>query len=221
MHQEISSGTIDAPSWEIVRTAKLASRIYVPLGTKMSLGDYVRVTRIFVEAFSDFDRMRDESSHEGEKVEYTEEDVKLLQLRRDLQVVGLLRSLDMVAQASLTELSRPAFPLGYQRRSYPSTPHPTHDSLPPPNPSHLVTLPIYNLSPGSLPLAPRLLHHVLRSTQLQKNRPNLGHLGRDRSIQTYLRAHIGAMRLVWEYPNHPTYSSDNSSRHTKFDVDDA
>jgi len=86
MHQEISSRTIDAPSWEIVRTAKLASRIYVPLGTKMSLGDYVRVTRIFVEAFKDFDRMEDNSSREGEKVEYTEEDVKLLQLRHDLQV---------------------------------------------------------------------------------------------------------------------------------------
>lgn len=58
----------------------------MPLGTKMSLGDHVRVTRIFVEALKDFDRMGDKSSREGEKVEYTEEDVKLLQLRRDLQI---------------------------------------------------------------------------------------------------------------------------------------
>jgi glycerol-3-phosphate O-acyltransferase/dihydroxyacetone phosphate acyltransferase len=88
MQEEISSRTIDAPSWEIVRTAKLASRIYVPLGTRMSLGDYVRVTRIFVEAFKSSDRMRDAngSSHNGEKIEYTMEDMELLRLRCDLKV---------------------------------------------------------------------------------------------------------------------------------------
>lgn len=83
MHQEISSRTIDAPSWEIVRTAKLASRIYAPLGTRMSLGDYVRVTRTFVEAFKASDRT---ISNEDEKVEYTKEDVDLVRLRRDLKV---------------------------------------------------------------------------------------------------------------------------------------
>ena len=31
--------------------AKLAARIYAPLGTGMSLGDYVRVVRTFLEAF--------------------------------------------------------------------------------------------------------------------------------------------------------------------------
>lgn len=31
--------------------AKLAARIYAPLGTEMSLGDYVRVVRTFLEAF--------------------------------------------------------------------------------------------------------------------------------------------------------------------------
>ena len=31
--------------------AKLAARIYAPLGTQMSLGDYVRVVRTFLEAF--------------------------------------------------------------------------------------------------------------------------------------------------------------------------
>jgi glycerol-3-phosphate O-acyltransferase/dihydroxyacetone phosphate acyltransferase len=88
IHQEISSRTIDAPSWEIVRTAKLASRLYVPLGTRMSLGDYVRVTRIFVEAFKASDCMRDanESIHGDEKGEYTKEDAELVELRRDLKI---------------------------------------------------------------------------------------------------------------------------------------
>ncbi|KZP34476.1 hypothetical protein FIBSPDRAFT_915724 [Athelia psychrophila] len=88
MHQEISSRTIDAPSWDVVRAAKSASRIYAPLGTRMSLGDYVRVTRIFVEAFkaSESARTKEEegSSGEGTDDEYTEVDAELVQLRRDL-----------------------------------------------------------------------------------------------------------------------------------------
>ncbi|KAJ6587163.1 hypothetical protein DFH09DRAFT_1142794 [Mycena vulgaris] len=51
MHEQISSGTIDSPSWDLVRVAKLAARIYAPLGTRMSLGDHVRVVRTFLEAF--------------------------------------------------------------------------------------------------------------------------------------------------------------------------
>ena len=51
MQQVISSGTIDSPTWDLVRTAKLAARIYAPLGTYMSLGDHVRAMRAFLEAF--------------------------------------------------------------------------------------------------------------------------------------------------------------------------
>ena len=35
----------------IIRTSKLAAQIYAPLGTTMSLGDYVRVCRTFIEVF--------------------------------------------------------------------------------------------------------------------------------------------------------------------------
>jgi hypothetical protein len=65
----------------------------------------VRVTRIFVEAFKDSDRMRDAngSLHEGEKVEYTEEDVKLLQ-RRDLKVMELIVLSSIVTNSSSTDL---------------------------------------------------------------------------------------------------------------------
>ncbi|KAI0341905.1 hypothetical protein BDW22DRAFT_1331173 [Trametopsis cervina] len=51
MHQQIGSGTLDAPSWRLHRIAKSAARIYAPLGTEMSLGDYVRIVRTFLEAF--------------------------------------------------------------------------------------------------------------------------------------------------------------------------
>lgn len=87
MHQEISSRTIDAPSWEVVRTAKLASRIYAPLGTRMSLGDYVRVTRIFVEAFKASDHVEEDvtSGGEDDKAEYARADADLVQLRHDLK----------------------------------------------------------------------------------------------------------------------------------------
>ena len=49
---QLSTGTIDAPSWEIVRVSKTATRMYAPLGTRMTLGDWVRVVRTFVGGFS-------------------------------------------------------------------------------------------------------------------------------------------------------------------------
>ena len=55
IHQQLSAGTLDSPSWKLIRTAKLATRIYAPLGTEMSLGDYV-----------DRKSTRLNSSHSGE-----------------------------------------------------------------------------------------------------------------------------------------------------------
>ncbi|TRM69459.1 hypothetical protein BD626DRAFT_563204 [Schizophyllum amplum] len=60
LHHTISSGTLDAPSWDLARTAKVASRIYAPLGTQMSLGEYVRVTQRFLDAFKAKEVMPDE-----------------------------------------------------------------------------------------------------------------------------------------------------------------
>jgi glycerol-3-phosphate O-acyltransferase/dihydroxyacetone phosphate acyltransferase len=51
MHQQISAGTFDSPSWDILRSAKLAARIYAPLGTSMSLGDFVRLVRAYIDVF--------------------------------------------------------------------------------------------------------------------------------------------------------------------------
>lgn len=51
LHQKIASGTWDAPSWDLIRTAKLAARVYAPLGTSMTLGDYVRLSIAFLDVF--------------------------------------------------------------------------------------------------------------------------------------------------------------------------
>ena len=91
MHQQISSGTLDAPSWRLIRIAKLAARIYAPLGTTMTLGDYVRVVRTFLEAFklAEAPRSDPSMSSDGEAPppdQVTREDAKIVQLGRDLKV---------------------------------------------------------------------------------------------------------------------------------------
>ncbi|KAH7888706.1 hypothetical protein F5I97DRAFT_737160 [Phlebopus sp. FC_14] len=86
MHQQISCRTIDAPSWDLVRSAKVASRLYVPLGTHMSLGDYVRVTRTFVEAFKASEDVEDKGiTASGEHVQRALEDHEIRRLRQDLR----------------------------------------------------------------------------------------------------------------------------------------
>ncbi|KAG1731516.1 uncharacterized protein EDB91DRAFT_1154364 [Suillus paluster] len=86
MQQQISSRTIDSPSWEFVRSAKMATRIYAPLGTRMSLGDYVRITRTFVEAFKASDEtQKSMRSAEDHSIDFTREDAELNQLRHDLK----------------------------------------------------------------------------------------------------------------------------------------
>lgn len=63
MEEQIRGGTLDAPSWEILRVgtsplyniltiARTAQRLYAPLGTNLSLGEYVRLTQRFVDLFA-------------------------------------------------------------------------------------------------------------------------------------------------------------------------
>lgn len=52
MRAQLSSNMNDAPSWDVVRIAKAAARIYAPFGTRMQLGDWVRVVGRFVEGFT-------------------------------------------------------------------------------------------------------------------------------------------------------------------------
>ena len=89
MHQQISYGTLDAPSWRLHRNAKLAARIYAPLGTQMSLGDYVRIVRTFLEAFKLAESPHEDKSSDGEAgMSDTAEalDERILRLGKDLKV---------------------------------------------------------------------------------------------------------------------------------------
>ncbi|KAG5638469.1 hypothetical protein H0H81_012534 [Sphagnurus paluster] len=69
MHHVISSGTIDSPTWDLIRTAKLAARIYAPLGTRMSLGDYVRSIRSFIDAFKDIEQDSEDNEEKDDAAE--------------------------------------------------------------------------------------------------------------------------------------------------------
>lgn len=52
MRRQISQGTVDAPSWDVLRSAKCAANIYAPLGTRMSLGDHVRLVKAYIDVFA-------------------------------------------------------------------------------------------------------------------------------------------------------------------------
>ncbi|RXW21907.1 hypothetical protein EST38_g3946 [Candolleomyces aberdarensis] len=52
LQERIRSGVLEAPTWEIIRGAKLAAKMYAPLGTLMPLGEYVRLSRRFSDAFT-------------------------------------------------------------------------------------------------------------------------------------------------------------------------
>lgn len=81
MYQDISSGTFDSPTWEILRSAKLAARIYAPLGTRMSLGDFVRLVRAYIDAFK-----TTKEDTEQTNPEHQEENKEVIQLSVDLKV---------------------------------------------------------------------------------------------------------------------------------------
>ncbi|KAG7098823.1 hypothetical protein E1B28_000727 [Marasmius oreades] len=85
MHQQISHGTLDSPSWGLVRTSKLAARIYAPLGTRMSLGDHVRVVRTFLDAFKTVRKKRDQSLVQQEDDQHNIDPSFISELETDLK----------------------------------------------------------------------------------------------------------------------------------------
>ncbi|KAK7035454.1 hypothetical protein VNI00_011747 [Paramarasmius palmivorus] len=78
MHQRISHGTLDGPSWQIIKISKLAARIYAPLGTRMSLGDHVRVVRTFLDAFK-AEQPTTEQKFDLQRVQKLKDDLKVYQ----------------------------------------------------------------------------------------------------------------------------------------------
>ena len=99
MQEQISMGTFDSPSWELIRVSKLATRMYAPLGTYMALGDYVRISKGFIEVFkwALFDApgrtMLLRGSEEEDEELSRKRSVWINQLRYDLKVIyGLILS---------------------------------------------------------------------------------------------------------------------------------
>ncbi|KAJ3561828.1 hypothetical protein NP233_g9957 [Leucocoprinus birnbaumii] len=87
LHQKISSGTWDAPSWDLIRTAKLAARIYAPLGTSMTLGDHVRLSIAFQNIFKAADTHSKKESSGATATDQTDFSIsEVNQLRGDLKV---------------------------------------------------------------------------------------------------------------------------------------
>jgi len=80
VQEKICSGALNSPSWDLIRTAKLAARMYAPLGTMMTLGDYVRIIRSFLEAFKTV--QKELPPHEVPDVQ------ELCELQADLKVLS-------------------------------------------------------------------------------------------------------------------------------------
>ncbi|KAF5351687.1 hypothetical protein D9756_007529 [Leucocoprinus leucothites] len=86
LHSKISSGTWDAPSWDLIRTAKLAARIYAPLGTSMTLGDHVRLSIAFQNIFKAADARTNENFSGVTAADQTDYSIsEVNQLRGDLK----------------------------------------------------------------------------------------------------------------------------------------
>ncbi len=67
----------------------MAARIYAPIGTEMSLGDYVRVVRTFLDAFKLAEASHSQVNGDGGPplgAEGRAEDSRILQLIDDLKV---------------------------------------------------------------------------------------------------------------------------------------
>ncbi|KAH9957909.1 hypothetical protein BC827DRAFT_1261442 [Russula dissimulans] len=111
MRRLIANGTFDAPSWDLIRAAKMATPIYAPLGTAMSLGDYVRVTRTFLEAFKAGRLLPDpapstDSTDQNVSEQLKDEDI--VKLKEDLQAYqGELYRLRIRDDRIRRPLSRP------------------------------------------------------------------------------------------------------------------
>jgi len=86
LHQKISAGTWDAPSWDLIRTAKLAARIYAPLGTCMTLGDHVRLSVAFQDTFKAADVHGEDTSCTTAADQSDFLITEISQLREDLKV---------------------------------------------------------------------------------------------------------------------------------------
>lgn len=153
IQEKIGSGTLDSPSWDLIRTAKLAARMYAPLGTMMTLGDHVRIIRTFLEAFK---AMQNELSPEKES------DVQeLRELQADLKVPYLQFPHQMHLLTIEQVISRPTSKMGHQGRPDTTTITSSHYSFQVVGPTYVVAMFVRDLASRVSFVGPDLCHHLL------------------------------------------------------------
>ena len=151
LHDKISSGTFDSPSWDFIRTAKLAARMYAPLGTFMSLGDHVRLSRTFLEAFK-----------VAYEIESKDEDAEeVLKLHNDLKVCFHQCRYFLLSITITKGLSRPTCTMGYQRRSDTTAFSSSCYFISITCPIHLVPHFVFNFASWTSTLAADICDHIL------------------------------------------------------------
>lgn len=156
IQEKIGSGTLDSPSWDLIRTAKLAARMYAPLGTMMTLGDHVRIIRTFLEAFK---AVQNELSPEKES------DVQeLRELQADLKVPYLQFPHQMHSLTIKQVISRPTSKMGHQGRPDTTTITSSHYPFQVAGPTHMGAMFVRDLASRVNSLGPDLRRHLLCRT---------------------------------------------------------
>ena len=157
MRRQISQGTVDAPSWEIPRSAKCAASIYATLGTRMSLGDYVRLVKAYIDVFWLAHAPLPQGEDEGKPgSNLQEEDERIRQLCADLKVIWAHISFVRLTLHRVG-ISRSTGTSECQRRQDQATIEPVCSCLPGTNPLNTVSLPRFFVYPWSTSVNPRVL----------------------------------------------------------------
>lgn len=201
----------------------MATPIYAPLGTAMSLGDYVRVTRTFLELFKAAHLPDPAPSRDlaGQEVNGQLKDEDIVKLKEDLQVSQRPRPLYNLPSQIRTPAGVPVRVVSTadQRRSHSSSTLTSRDRV-----SHdaaflLGLILVLHLARWACPVASRSHHDLLRRAQLQEDGSRLGHLGRDCTIQAYLWTGFWPVRLCGSHSPHIPYLSRDVGGGACTDVD--
>ncbi|CAG8579214.1 16675_t:CDS:2 [Acaulospora colombiana] len=76
MEQMVRSNTLDAPSWQTLRIAHTARKLYAgDLGTRISLAEYVRLTKKFIDALSKVEAENSVVSNDNEEANVEEKEI--------------------------------------------------------------------------------------------------------------------------------------------------
>ena len=149
LQTRIRSGVLEAPTWDIIRGAKLAAKMYAPLGTLMPLGEYVRLSHQFSDAFT--------GPTKADSLTADQESV--LKLCKDLNVGFHSCVLHKVLKND-AGLSRQTLSFGSQRRSNSQVTSPTNNRTANGCQTDLVLHPLPCLPSGPRSLGAGFCYHL-------------------------------------------------------------